>query len=170
MIIQKRPLRKQSRQAEYDRLTALPVWARTFGEIIRCRIDSACTGRRNETRSLSLMSAPRVNCGPVSKIVGAIEGPLRIPKRPWRQILAVYGCDEVRQACQRLFQKLSISCWAAQEDQQSGDQMLHRGYPSAKCLLKRWNVFTNGGDSSVTTMLSEFQSRWSRSQPVSLIG
>jgi hypothetical protein len=26
---------KQSRQAEYNRLTALPVWARTFGEISR---------------------------------------------------------------------------------------------------------------------------------------
>ena len=59
----KRPLREQSRQAEYNRLTALPVWARTFGEIIRCSLDSVCTGRRNETPSLSLMSALRVNCG-----------------------------------------------------------------------------------------------------------
>jgi hypothetical protein len=26
---------EQSRPAEYDRLTALPRWARTFGEIVR---------------------------------------------------------------------------------------------------------------------------------------
>jgi hypothetical protein len=32
---------EQSRQAEYDRLTALPDWARTFGEIVRCVSDSA---------------------------------------------------------------------------------------------------------------------------------
>jgi hypothetical protein len=28
-------VKEQSRQTEYDRLTALPVWARTLGEIVR---------------------------------------------------------------------------------------------------------------------------------------
>src|ERR1700731_1172843 len=44
---------KQGRQAEYDRLTALPLWARTLGEIVRCESDNLSASRRNEARSLS---------------------------------------------------------------------------------------------------------------------
>jgi hypothetical protein len=36
----------------------------TFGEIVRCRIDSARAWRRNETRELGLIPALRVNCEP----------------------------------------------------------------------------------------------------------
>jgi hypothetical protein len=43
---------KQSRQAEYDRLTALPRWVRT-GEIVRCESNSVSERRRNETRTLT---------------------------------------------------------------------------------------------------------------------
>jgi hypothetical protein len=49
------PFTEQSRQAEYDRLTASLVWARTRGNVRQDHVTAfACIG--NETRSLSLMS------------------------------------------------------------------------------------------------------------------
>ena len=44
---------EQGRQAEYDRLTALPRWARTLGKNARCKNDTAATSDRNESRLLS---------------------------------------------------------------------------------------------------------------------
>src|SRR5258706_5318441 len=52
---------KQSRQAEYDRLTALPGVVRTLGAMSGCGRDSACGGRSNPNLSFTRMSGPRVN-------------------------------------------------------------------------------------------------------------
>lgn len=44
---------EQSRQTEYDRLTTLPVWARTWGQLSGIDIHSQRAKSRNQCRSLS---------------------------------------------------------------------------------------------------------------------
>jgi hypothetical protein len=50
--------------AGLDRRTALPLWARTLGEIVRCSMSSASVRVDNETRLLSLIGALQVDSEP----------------------------------------------------------------------------------------------------------
>jgi hypothetical protein len=61
------PLKEQSRRAEYNRPTASPSWVRMGRQYPVPTTLTAFVLRRNETRSLSLISAPRVNSGTAKK-------------------------------------------------------------------------------------------------------